>query len=260
MQLGERNWTEIEGLTSRVAVLPLGSLEQHGHHLPLLTDTLIGAEIARRAEAELGDSALFLPALWVGASDHHLGFPGTVSLGNDVYVRVLIDILESLIAGGFRRIFLLNAHGGNIIPGRMAIYDVQLRHYRDKPDLWLAFSSWWTLAAPQIAALTNVEQEMVTHACEQESSMVLCLRPELVRPDAARGANIPFESAFYCPDFAHPSRVDVPRAFDQLSATGAFGHPEIATAEKGEALFSAAVGEVVAFVREFAAWPPVAPH
>ena len=259
MFLGERNWTEIPDLADRVVVLPLGSLEQHGHHLPLLTDSLIGAEIARRSEALLGDTAVFLPILWVGASDHHRAFSGTVSISNGVYVDVLIDMLESLIGSGFRRIFLLNAHGGNITPGRMAIYDVQLRH-RDTPDLWIAFSSWWTIAAEQVAALTNVQQEMVTHACEQESSMILRLRPELVKMDVAKGANIPFESAFYFPDFSRPSRVDVARAFDQLSVTGAFGHPEIAEAEKGEALFSAAVTEVVTFVREFADWPVLPPH
>lgn len=254
MFLGERNWTEIGDLANRVVVLPLGSLEQHGHHLPMLTDSMIGAEIARRAEAELGDEALFLPIVWTGASDHHRAYPGTVSVSNSVYVDLIVDLLESLISSGFRRIFLLNAHGGNITPGRMAIYEVQLSH-RDLPDLFLAFSSWWTLAAPQVAALTNVQQEMVTHACEQETSMILRLRPELVRMDAAVGTNIPFESAFYCPDFSQPSRVDVPRAFDQLSISGAFGHPEIADADKGEALFAAAVGEVVAFVREFAKWP-----
>src|SRR5579871_3541750 len=259
MHLGERNWTEIANLTEKVVVLPLGSLEQHGHHLPLLTDSMIGAEIARRAEAELQDTALFLPTLWVGASHHHRAFPGTVSISNDVYVQVLIDILESLIGAGFRKIFLLNAHGGNITPGRMAIYDVQLRH-RQTPDLWLAFSSWWTIAAEQVAALTGVAQEMVTHACEQESSMILRLRPELVRMEAARGATIPFESAFYCPDFSKPSRVDVPRAFNQLSVTGAFGRPEIATGEKGESLFAAAVGQVVAFVREFAHWKTFEPQ
>lgn len=259
MQLGQKDWTEITGLTERVVVAPLGSLEQHGHHLPLLTDSLIGGEIARRAEAELGDSALFLPTLWVGASDHHRAMPGTVSISNDVYVSVLIDMLESLIGAGFRRIFLLNAHGGNITPGRMAIYDVHLRH-RDKPELYIAFSSWWTIAAAQVAALTGVKQESVTHACEQETSMILRLRPELVKMDAARGANIEFESAFYVPDFSKPSRVDVPRAFDQLSVTGAFGHPEIATEEKGEALFAAAVAEVVSFVREFATWPIIEPR
>ena len=90
--------------------------------------------------------------------------------------------------------------------------------------------------------------------------MILRLRPELVKLENACGAVIPFDSAFYCPDFSRPSRVDVPRGFDQLSTTGAFGHPEIATADKGDALFSAAVTEVVAFVREFAEWVPFDSH
>ena len=92
MQLGNRRWTQTASLTNRVVVAPLGSLEQHGHHLPMLTDTMIITEIARRAEGELGDDALFLPALWLGASDHHRAMPGTVSAGNDHYVPILEDI------------------------------------------------------------------------------------------------------------------------------------------------------------------------
>ncbi len=259
MQFGERTWKEIEASIDRVAVLPLASCEQHGHHLPLLTDTMICQELLSRAEAELGDMALFLPMLWVGASNHHRAFPGTVSLSNDVYKQVLMDILESLVGSGFRRIFLLNAHGGNQIPGHAAVYDVQLRH-KDKSDLWIAFGSWMTIAGKQIADLEDVEQNKVIHACEMETSMILRLRPELVKMEAARGAKISFESAFYCPDFSRSSRVTVPRSFEQLSETGAFARPETATAEKGESLFDVTVGEIVAFVREFANWSPFDPQ
>jgi creatinine amidohydrolase len=259
MQLGERIWTDVDALVHKVVVLPLGSLEQHGHHLPLLTDSMIGAEVARRAEAELGDEALFLPMLWIGASDHHRTYPGTISIGNELYVRVLEDMLESLIASGFRRIFLLTAHGGNLLPGSMAIYETQMRH-RDMPDLWLALSSWWRLAAEAVTALTTSDQESVNHACELETSMILSLRSDLVRTAAARGTTLPFESAFYAPDFRHSSRVDVARTFEQLSVTGAIGRPEAATAEEGEALFTAAATEVVAFVREFATWQPIVPR
>lgn len=259
MHYGERIWTQVEGERHKVVVLPLGSLEQHGHHLPMLTDTMIGGEIARRAEAELGEDALFLPTLWVGASDHHRAFPGTVSAGNTVYVDLLVDILESLIGGGFRRIFLLNAHGGNITPGRMAIYDVQLRYRQELPELWLAFSSWWDVARDRIAALPLLQAKMVTHACEQETSMILRLRPELVKMEAARGAVLPFESAFFSPDFSSTNYVDVPRTFEQFSETGAIGHPELANADKGEALYAAAADRVVAFVREFAEWKPFLP-
>ena len=87
--------------------------------------------------------------------------------------------------------------------------------------------------------------------------MILRIREELVRMGRATGASIRFISDFYVPDFSAPSRVDVPRAFDQLSRTGAFGRPEIATVEKGEALFAATTTEVVKFIREFRDWPVV---
>lgn len=258
MKLEELKWTELQPLTGKVVVLTLAACEQHGHHLPLLTDTMIGTEIASRAEAELADQALFLPTLWVGCSDHHRAFPGTISLSAEVYVHLIEDIVESLIGSGFRRIFLLNAHGGNITPTQLALYNVQCRH-RDKPELWLVFSSWWQIASESIRQIESLQAKMVTHACEQESSMILRLRPELVAMDAARGAGIPFESAFYCPDESRPSRVDVVRMYEQLTASGAQGHPELATTEKGEALFTAVSAEVVAFIREFAHWRPFSP-
>jgi creatinine amidohydrolase len=253
VQFGEQTWKEIADLTDRVVLLPLASCEQHGHHLPLLTDTIICQEIVSRVEAELGDIALFLPTLWMGASDHHRAFSGTVSLSNDVYKQVLMDVLESLISSGFQRIFLLSAHGGNHIPGCSAIYEVQLRH-KNEPDLWIAFGEWMTIAGKQIAELKDIEQSHVIHACEIETSMILCLQPMLVKMEAVRGAKIPFESAFYCPDFSRSSRVNVPRSFEQLSETGAFGLPELATAEKGKLVFDVAVNEIVAFMREFATW------
>ena len=258
MQFGEQTWRDAEDQRGKVVVVPLGSLEQHGYHLPLLTDTMIGAEIARRAAAELGESALFLPPLWLGASDHHLAFPGTVSLSNDTYVAVIADLLESLIGAGFRRIFLLNAHGGNATPAHLAMYRVQLRH-RELAELLIAFSSWWQIAAEAVGALARPHQESVTHACILETSMVLQMHPELVRMELAAGADIPFESAFYSPDFRRASLVDVPRPFEQISLSGAFGHPELATPELGEQLFAGATAQVVTFVREFQSWPIVRP-
>ena len=259
MHYGELRSPQVSELTDRVAVLPLGSLEQHGHHLPLLTDSLICSEIVARAQAELGELALFLPLVWAGASEHHNRFPGTVTLSHETYVNMLDDLMESLIAGGFRRILLLNAHGGNVLPGQLALYRVQMRH-RDRRDLWLVFATWFELAAPQIRELPGLEQDHVTHACELETSMILRLRPELVDLDAARGAIVPFESAFYSPDSRRASRVRLARPFEHISATGSYGHPELATAEKGEALFEAAASEVVACVREIAAWEMFEPQ
>ncbi len=259
MQYGEHRWPQMPDLADRVVVLPLGSLEQHGHHLPLLTDSLICTEIVARAQAQLEDVALFLPLVWVGASEHHNRFPGTVTLSHATYADMLDDIMESLIGSGFKRILLLNAHGGNALPGQSALYRVQMRH-RDRRDLWLVFATWFELARPQIAAVSGLEQDHVTHACELETSMVLSLRPELVDLSAARGAIVPFESAFYSPDSRRASRVTVARPFEHISLTGGYGHPELAAVEKGEALFSAVVDEVIACVREVAAWEAPRPR
>lgn len=259
MQLGERNWVQAGELQSKVVVLPLGSCEQHGHHLPLLTDSMIGSEIVRRAEEALGEEALFLPMLWLGSSEHHLAFAGTVSVSADTYMRVLADMLKSLIGAGFRRIFLLNAHAGNAVPASVAMQQVQLQYSRTHPDLWLVFANWFTLASPQIAQLAGFTQQKISHACEWETSQILALCPELVQGDrpAVRGKGT---STFYSADYSEWGRVEVARAIEQASASGAFGYPELATAEKGEALFETAAAEVVAFVRGFATWNSQIPN
>jgi creatinine amidohydrolase len=256
MLYGEHNWTQIPDLTDKVVVVPLGSLEQHGRHLPLLTDTMSGAEIARRAERELGDAAVFLPMLYLGASDHHLGFPGTVSLHNGTYTRLITDVVESLIGAGFRRIVLLNAHGGNIGPASTALYEIQMRA-RDEKELWLVLATWYTLADPYLTGIEGMVQEHLSHACEMETSLVLYLRPELVRLEAAHGRTEPFPSRFYG---IGGGKVVMRKPFDHISETGALGHPECATPEKGKALIEIGVEQVVACIREVAAWPPVEPR
>lgn len=259
MQYAELKHTDIAAHRHKPVIVPIGSLEQHGEHLPLLTDTLINTELCRRAEAELGDEALFLPMLYLGASDHHRRFPGTVSISNNVYTLMLEDIVESLIGSGFTRIALFNSHGGNGGPGSAALYNAQMRH-RDERDLWLVMATWFAMAAPQIAKLDVLEtQDHVTHSCELETSMILRVRPELVRMEAASGANIAFESAFYSADSSGSSRVMVARSFEQVTRTGALGHPEASTADKGERLYEVVAREFVSFVREFAGWKTFEP-
>jgi creatinine amidohydrolase len=259
MQLGEQRWPDVAALTTKVAVVPIGSFEQHGRHLPLLTDSLIGQEVARRAEAELGDEAVFLPMLYVGASDHHLAFPGTVSLSLETYTRVLAEIVESLLSAGFRRVFLLNAHAGNAVPAQAALNGVQTRRRAEMPEMYLTFASWFDIAAPAIARLADAEgwsQRKILHACEWETSQIQRLRPDLVRDERPSG-RFTIDSDFWWPDHTGASRVFVARGMEQSSRSGAYGFPEHASPAKGEALYSLAAREVVAFVREFARWPVV---
>lgn len=262
MQLGELSWKEAAEQTDKVVVVPLGAHEQHGHHLPLLTDAMIGGEIVARADAELGEAALFAPMLWLGCSPHHLEFPGTLSVSSLTYITVIEEIADSLIGGGFRRILFFNSHAGNITPVSAAIARVQLRHASDKPDLWLLSSSWFSLAGGAIRKIEGLEQTKISHACEWETSQIMATHPHLVgdeRP-AAR-YNLEVEGApskFYDADYSGGGRVEVARRIDQASASGAFGWPEKAAPEKGEKLFEVAARELVALVREFAQWPATA--
>jgi creatinine amidohydrolase len=253
MQLGACNWAETKDLHEKVVLIPLGSMEQHGHHLPLLTDTMIGEEIVRRASLELEDEVLFLPMQWLGASDHHLAFSGTVSVSNSTYTEMLKGVISSLVGSGFRRIMLFNAHAGNVLPANQAIHELQLKYGLEIPDVWLAFASWFTLAAPQIAELDGFTQVKISHACEWETSQIMQIAPELVK-SVRPTSRFDFGSQFYSADHSKGNRVDVPRRIEQASASGAFGWPELATPEKGDALFRVASQELVSFLREFATW------
>lgn len=258
MQLGELSWKKASTMTDKIVVVPLGAHEQHGHHLPLLTDAMIGSEIVRRADEELKEEVLFAPMLWLGHSPHHLAFPGSLSVSGETYIKIIEDVVEGLIYEGFRRILFFNAHAGNMTPASMALGNVQMRH-RDKTELWLLFASWFTLAAKPIAESGAFKQTKISHACEWETSQILAIHPELVSGDcpAARFSMLVDgePSRFFHADYSQWGSVEVARRIEQNSPSGAFGWPELASVEKGELLFELAARELVALVREFGSWP-----
>lgn len=164
-------------------VIPLGATEQHGSHLPVCTDTLIVSALAERAARIAADSdarVLVAPALPVGFSHHHRAFGGTLSAGLGSYAELLTDIAESLAAGGFRRVFFLNGHGGNDAPMR-AVGDRLL--YERGVAVHVGATSYWTCAADALDALRHEVGPIPGHAGAFETSCVLALRPDLVRLD-----------------------------------------------------------------------------
>jgi len=238
--------------TTHIAVVPIAALEQHGSHLPVITDAAIADELGRRVEALLPDKIVLLPTLWCGSSHHHLGFPGTISISSETYTRVLVDMADSLIAAGFRRIFFLNCHGGNQTPFAEALYRLNLKHKGAK-EPWIAAASYWNLAAPELAAQTFMATPRLSHACEYETSLMLAVRADWVRKNPT-GETGGIGSQYYDPLGYMPSRVVVSQTFDQLSQTGALGSPELATEEKGRQLFTLLASSVAGFLEEFATW------
>lgn len=260
MNLGDLSWPSVDATTDRVLIIPIASFEQHGRHLPLLSDSMIGQAVIDKITPEIADIAIFLPMLWLGASDHHLAFPGTVSLPQDTYVKVLEGIVESGIMAGYRKILLLNSHAGNLVPAQLALTNLQLQFKDAIPELYLALTSWFDIASREIAAIEDLVQPSVSHACEWETSIMLTAHPDLVIMAQAAGAHIEFPSRYFQPDYRAPQRVYVARTMDQGTSTGAYGHCELGTADKGDAILSAASVVLVDFIREFHGWPLVTPQ
>lgn len=255
MILGELTSPSIKRLASRsIALLPIAATEQHGDHLPVIADTAIVTELAERVEKELPKKVMLLPTLWVGSSHHHLAFAGTMSIRSETYIQVLKDLVDCLLASGFRRIILLNGHGGNSVPASEAIYRVALEHPgKDAP--WVACATYWNVAREELARQTLMDTPKLTHACEYETSLMLALRTDWVAMDLAKGTRAKRESRYYDPLGYSPSRVVLSETFAQMTENGAMGRPELATKEKGRELYDLIVPCLVDFVSEFSTWP-----
>jgi len=255
MLLDNLSWPEVKELNfdGLVVLLPLGSFEQHGTHLPFSTDTQIVTAIARGMEAARPDRILLLPSLWTGHSTHHLAFPGTLSVGQMDYIRLIVNLCRSMVHMGARRIFLLNGHGGNDVPVRAAMREVKTS-FRKISGLHVVYAAYWSLAAQTIREVRESEMGGVSHACEMETSLMLHLSPKQVRMARARRDGPQHPSPFRKADMQLAKPVYYVSEFDELSNTGTIGHPDLATAEKGRRFLEGIVGEVTAFVDDFVTW------
>jgi len=239
MLLQNLTWPEVAALSRDTPIIfPVAALEQHGRHMPVFTDSLLMGEIARRAELELGDRALFAPLQWLGNSHHHMDFPGTLSAEPRLYLDLLCGLLENFIHHGFKRLFILNGHGGNDVPGKQAVFETRQRH-RERKDLLLLFATYWNLTPEPQAAIPGSTQSQMGHACEWETSMVLKLDPQLVKSHQTVPGQT-FGNAF---DPASRGWTMADR-----SEHGHVGDPKHATPEKGEALFRAFTQGTVAML------------
>lgn len=258
MLLEELKWTELKSLTEHLFLVPLGSLEQHGPHLPLNTDTVIVSEIARRVEAQLSDKIALTPTQWVGHSPHHSHF-GCISLDVRPYMDLIGGICRSLIEMGARKIFLLNGHGGNDIPCKAALRELKTE-FRRHTGLHIGLASYWNLAAGSIAELRESPRGGLGHACEMETSIMLALAPERVSMKEAVDDGPFRQESRRILDMLHPQPYYLVREFHEISDSGTLGMPSFASAEKGERLLNAITDAVVNFVVEFSTWAPVRAH
>lgn len=245
MELTDMKWNEVAALGRDVPiVVPIAALEQHGRHMPVFTDSMLLGEVIRRVKESVKDRALFTPLMWLGNSEHHLDFAGTMTASPRVYLDLLKDMAENFLFHGFRRIVLINGHGGNIVPAQQALFELRQK-YRDREDLLLLSSTYWTLGAQPHKTDNRFRQQQMGHACEWETSMMLRLAPHLVG-DLSKVEDVehgkPFTPAF---------RAWITK---DRTANGHIGYSTSATSEKGETLFQLFSADVIGFLERVIRW------
>lgn len=203
-----------------VAVLPVGSFEQHGSHLPLSTDTLIACAIAARVAADYG--LLLLPPITISCSHEHAGFAGSVSVSSSTLHAIVRDVVTSLRRSSIRKVALVNGHGGNYVLSNV----VQEANVEERTMILFPRGEDWRDARQAAGVVTDNHEDM--HGGEAETSILLAEAPDIVRPDYVT-------SDHDVSDRRHLLTIGMAG----YSENGIIGRPSLATAEKGTAMLDA---------------------
>jgi creatinine amidohydrolase len=235
-----------------IAVLPVGAIEQHGPHLPVATDACINQGVLARAIEQMPDDlpVTVLPLLPVGKSDEHLAFPGTLSLSAETLIRVWTEIGEGVARAGIKKLVLFNSHGG-----QPQIMDVVARDLRVRHAMMVVAYSWYAAGLPA-GLFDDAEMRHGIHAGAIETSMMLYLRPDLVRMDLA--ADFSPLMRELAGDYRHLSPTGAGRLAwmaQDLHPSGACGDARNADAERGRILIEHAAQALIALLREVDRYP-----
>lgn len=210
-----------------LVVFPIGATEQHGPHLPTGTDFYTVETICREAATRASGHipVIVAPALPFGSSDHHLIYGGTMSLSTETYYKVLRELLESLVTDGFKRIFVVNGHGGNHEIAQLAVRDVALKH-----PVRAAAGSYWVIAWDALIGVeANKQRWLPGHAGDFETSMMMSLRGDIVPQDRPhRDETVDTDPRAYAHFYRHE------RHGFWRDINGFTDSPDRATKEKGD--------------------------
>jgi creatinine amidohydrolase len=221
---------ELGTLAARDAVvlLPIGSTEQHGPHLPTGVDDFLAAEVCRRTAELVGDRrpVVVSPSVWCGLAEHHMAFGGTLTLSLPTLHALLRDLCRSILRAGFGRILIVNGHGGNMTALHALVTELSV-----ELSVQIGVTSYFT-AGRAVVRETLETQDGLMHACEGETSMMMAAWPDLVRSDELEHAvgpaiTLPAEST-------DPVYFAVP--FQAITESGVAGDARTATPAKGEKL------------------------
>lgn len=251
-RLGLLSWSEVAELDRdrTVAVLPTAAVEQHGPHLPVDTDMFLCTRVVEEAaaRAQRGGTVLVAPTLAYGSSAHHMAFAGTLTLTAATFLTAVGELCGSLAQHGFRRLLVVNGHGGNSDLTREAVQQLAVQ-----APVLAAAVDYWALAREAAAQVRSSPPGGMAHACEFETSLMLHLRPESVRQELVRREIPQPRFAAERLDLLVPGAVAARWRTHELSSSGVLGAPDLATAEKGELLFEACANGLAGLIEQLRA-------
>ena len=233
----------------KVILLPIGHTEQHGYHAPLSTDTIIIEAISQGTAHAVPGQAVCLPVFPYGVSTHRRSFPGTFNVGGRAFEDFWLAVVDTLVARGFTRFYLLSGHGGNssfLVNG--------IKYAGEKYPQTFCATSFLYLSGPKGVAALEAKRESplggMGHACELETSLVLHLRPELIHLDRAVDETDFITTPSYYMDWIEGGALTANPPWEDDTRTGAYGAGSLGTAEKGEYWLKVAIEEKVDHVAE----------
>ena len=255
--LYEMTWVDVQSYLEEndMAIIPLGSIEQHGKHLPTGTDYFAALELSKRISAKT--EVIVAPVLMVGYSDYHTGFPGTMSISTETMEQVVFECIESLIKHGFRRFMFYNAHGGNNIVQERLIHRVNSSTSASAISIGVGSPLWPTEGIDYFD----------WHAGKFETSLDLCLFPDLVQLDKAEKPVIHFSDELEEMKLLSEEYPELTRIWDssmflpvesgkgtavhEISSNGviSFSDPKDASTEYGQPYVDSIVNSAVALIK-----------
>ena len=249
-------WQEVRDADKdRVVILNVSATEDHGPHMPLDTDTVLGMAVADGV-AEMAPEAVFvMPPIPYGFNEHHKDFPGVIWIQPETLIAFVTDVTKSLAHHGFRRVLLLNSHGSN-----HPVLDLAARKTVIETGIICVSASYWNLCADRINEIRKSDIGGIAHAGEFEAAMYKYLHPDLVHLEKSRAQILHDpESGFFNLDLARGGgKAMLMRWWSEVSPDGTMGDPTVADAETGAKFLQAAIEETTALVREIRALPLLA--
>ncbi len=249
----EKSWPQIKEYIdgNGLVILPFGTLEEHGLHLPVNVDALTAEEVAKRVGEAVKDTVptLVMPVAWAGYSLRKMNqWPGVISVRADILLEAWFDVMASLVKMGFKRLLCINGHGQNPEMIKLAA-----RRISDEYDVNVVTSNYWSLAAETMKAIRKSDIGGCFHGCEFETSLMLYLTDLVDMTKATNEDIMRYRSEFYPGDMfgSASGGAFLSTWYAQQSKTGIYGDPTVATKETGRLLVEGIVRQYVKLIDEY---------